>query len=270
MSEADKLAVLRWPGRIWVVSSIHGDAVRLSKIHRQIAERFAPADRIIYLGNVLGRSADCRRAVDSLLSFRRACIGSHGMFAADVAILRGMQEEMWQKLLQLHFAMDPAEVLEWMLDQGVGATLEAYGGDHKEGFQAARAGAAGLARWTGKLRETMKATPGHAAFLAALRRAGETKPRADDQRLLFVSAGIDIERPLAAQNDSFWWGASDFADVAAPYAGFCRVVRGFDQAHPGVEIGKFTATIDAGCGFGGPLLGACLAPDGELLDLVEA
>ena len=177
---------------------------------------------------------------------------------------------MWQKLLQLHFAMDPAEVLEWMLDQGVAATLEAYGGNSREGFQAARAGAAALARWTGELRAAMQATPGHAAFMAALRRAAETRPREGTDRLLFVNAGIDVTRPLSAQNDSFWWGVSDFADIDAPYAGFTRVVRGFDQAHPGVEIGRYTASIDAGCGFGGSLVGACLAPDGELLDLVEA
>ena len=270
MLQTDKFAVLRWPERIWVIPSIHGEAVRLGKIHRLIAERFAPADRIVYLGNVVGRGADCRRTVDSLLKFRRACIGSQGMFAADVAILRGMQEEMWQKLLQLHFAMDPSEVLRWMLDQGVAATLESYGGDAQEGFQAARAGATALARWTGKLREAMQATPGHAEFMAALRRAAETKPRDSEDRLLFVNAGIDVNRPLAAQNDSFWWGAAEFADVETPYAGFRYVVRGFDQAHPGVEIGKFTASIDAGCGFGGPLLAACLTPAGELLDLVEA
>ena len=270
MLQADKFGVIRWPGRIWVIPSIHGEAVRLSKIHRLIAERFAPSDRIVYLGNVLGRSTGCRRTLDGLLSFRRACIGSQGMFAADVAILRGMQEEMWQKLLQLHFAMDPADVLEWMLDQGVAAPLESYGGDAQEGFQAARAGATALARWTGKLRETMQATPGHAAFMAALRRAAETKPRDGEDRLLLVNAGIDVSRPLSAQNDSFWWGSSEFAALNAPYAGFRYVVRGFDQTHPGVEIGKYTASIDAGCGFGGPLLGACLAPDGELLDLIEA
>ena len=37
----------------------------------------------------------------------------------DVAYLRGNQEEMWQKLLQLQFATDPRGVLKWMFEQGV-------------------------------------------------------------------------------------------------------------------------------------------------------
>ncbi len=270
MSQEQRLAILRWPQRVWVIPSIHGEAVRLSKVHRAIAERFAPSDRVVYLGNVLGRSKDCCRALDNLLGFRRACIGSQGMFASDVALLRGMQEEMWQKLLQLHFAMDPAEVLEWMLDQGVAATLEAYGGDANEGFKAARAGATALARWTGNLREAMKSTPGHAAFLTALRRAAETQPHNEEPRLLFVSAGLDVTRPLSAQNDSFWWGGTDFNEIDRPYAGFTRVVRGFDQAYPGVDMRPHVVSIDAGCGFGGPLIAVCLSLDGEVLDLIEA
>ena len=36
-----------------------------------------------------------------------------------VAYLRGAQEEMWAKLLQLQFATDPRQVLGWMLSHGV-------------------------------------------------------------------------------------------------------------------------------------------------------
>ena len=31
----------------------------------------------------------------------------------------------------------------------------------------------------------------------------------------------------------------------------------------------YTATIDGGCGFDGPLLAACLTPNGDLVEQVE-
>ena len=42
---------------------------------------------------------------------------------AHFAYLRGSQEEMWHKVLQLQFAADPRGVLAWMLEQGLGTTL---------------------------------------------------------------------------------------------------------------------------------------------------
>src|SRR3546814_1060292 len=65
--------------------------------------------------------------------------------------------------------------------------------------------------------------------------------------------------------DSFGWGGGGFAAVDRPYGGYRRVVRGFCPQHPGLELGDFTATLDAGCGFGGPLLAACFALDGSLV-----
>ena len=138
--DTDKIAVLRRPQRVWAVASVHGEVGKLARLHREIAQRYRPGDRLIYLGNVLGRGGDPAGAVDELLAFRRAVIGTQGMFAGDVAILRGAQEEMWQKLLQLQLALNPVEVLTWMLDQGVAATLVAYGGNAADGIAAARSG----------------------------------------------------------------------------------------------------------------------------------
>ena len=61
-----------------------------------------------------------------------------------------------------------------------------------------------------------------------------------------------------------------FAAIDAPYAGFDRVIRGFAPDHPGLEMTDFTATLDGGCGFGGPLIAACFRRDGELVDQLEA
>src|SRR3546814_18686442 len=61
---------------------------------------------------------------DLLLRFRSLFLARPDAFACDVVHLRGSQEEMWQKLLQLQFATDPRAVLQWMLDQGLAASLE--------------------------------------------------------------------------------------------------------------------------------------------------
>ena len=42
-----------------------------------------------------------------------------------------------------------------------------------------------------------------------------------------------------------------------------------DPDHPGLEAKRYTTTVDAGCGFDGPLLAACLTLGGEVVDTVE-
>jgi len=266
MSVRDKFALLRKASRVWAVASIHGESERLCRLHRELEQRFMPTDRLVYLGNAMGHGADVRGTIDELLSFRRRMLARPGMFLFDVAFLRGAQEEMWQKLLQLQFAPNPREVFGWMVEHGMGATLAAYGGSIQQGYVAARAGPLALTRWTSQLRSDMQAVPGHYTLQSALRRAAYT----DDGALLFVHAGIDPERPLSAQSDSLWWATGNFMRLERSYGGFIRVVRGFDPRHGGVQAGQFTASIDGGAGFGGVLLAACFDRRGEIADIIEA
>jgi len=272
MSDDQIFATLRRAGRIWAIASIHGEAEKLSVLHRLIAERFLDGDRLVYLGNIIGRGPAVRATVDEILDFRRAVLARPGMFACDIAYLRGAQEEMWQKLLQLQMATNPAEVLNWMLEQGIEATLTAYGGTARLGLEAARQGPLGITRWTNGLRAVMRQSLGHDALFAALRRAAFTESGGSthDGALLFVNAGIDPTRPLSAQTDSFWWGMAGFSKLAEPYAGFRMVVRGFDPEHRGIFASSVTTGIDAGCGFGGPLVSACFDTEGRIVDAVEA
>jgi serine/threonine protein phosphatase 1 len=87
---------------------------------------------------------------------------------------------------------------------------------------------------------------------------------------LFVHAGLDPARPLAAQGDAFWWDVSGFERIQSPYENFGRVVRGFDPLKRAPNHSEYAVTLDAGCGFGGPLRAAQLSPEGALLQLVEA
>lgn len=269
--DTDKISVLRHPQRVWAVASVHGEASKLARLHQEIAQRYRPGDRLVYLGNILGRGGNPVDAVDHLLAFRCAVIGMQGMFVGDVAILRGAQEEMWQKLLQLQLALNPAEVLTWMLDQGVDATLTAYGGNAADGLAAARSGAPACARWTATLRDAVHARTGHTHFLSALRRAAVTEPRASDgAALLFVNAGLDVSRPLATQKDSYWWPSAGFDRINEPYGDFARIVRGFDKQAAGLTEGLFTVSVDGGAGRGGALLAICLDAAGAVVETLEA
>jgi hypothetical protein len=267
MAESQKFAILRKTRRIWAVGAIHGEAARLAALHDMRAGRFAlPGDRIVYLGNYLGRGPDVGGTVEELLDFRRRALALPGMFAADIVYLRGGQEEMWQKLLQVQFAVNPREVLDWMLGQGLGATLAAYGLDPRRGLAAARDGTLSLSRWTAGIRGAIAARPGHRDFLSALRRAAYD----EESRVLLVHAGVDPSRPLASQGDTLWWGAPGFGRWDRPFGEFDRVVRGYDPAHGGIVETPFAVTADSGCGFGGALTALCLSAQGEVVDRIEA
>ena len=262
----DRFAHLRDARRVWAVGSIHGEARRLARVHDLIGERFYRGDRLVYLGNYLGLGDDVRSTLDELLDFRRRVLGRPHGFACDVVYLRGAQEEMWQKLLQLQFAPNPGEVLTWMVNAGVEATVRAYGGDMRQGFAATRDGPRTITRWTSALRAAMNAAEGHATLFAALRHAALTA----DHGLLFVHAGVDPRRSLQVQGDSFWWSPVDILELAAPFDGFKRIVRGFDRDRRGVTEGKFGVAVDAGAGRGGRLQAACFTTDGKVVDSCEA
>ena len=264
-TRTEKFAQLNGAQRVWAVASVHGDAERLARLHDRIAGRFEPGDRIVYLGNYLGRCAAVAATIDEMLDFRRRLLARPHGFACDAVYLRGAQEEMWQKLLQLQFAPNPSEVLDWMVREGIAATVAAYGGELRQGFAAARDGPRTITRWTSALRNAMNAAPGHTALFSGLYHAALT----EDGRLLFVHAGVAPSRPLAAQGDAFWWSDRDIVDLAAPFAGFDLVVRGFDRQLRGLVEGEFAVSLDAGAGRGGPLLAAAFAPDGAVLEVVE-
>lgn len=261
------ITTLRRARRIWAIGAIHGEAERLAALHAQITPRLVYGDRLIYLGNYLGVGGAIFETIAELLRFRRMVLSIPPyMDEDDFVLLRGAQEEMWHKLLQLQFSNRPAEVLAWMVDRGVGATLEAYNGSAAEGFARAAEGVVALTSWTGQLRNAVRAAPGHEALISVLKRAAISR----EGGALFVNAGIDADRPLSEQTDSFWWAGRSFSSIGAPYDGFQRVIRGFDPNHGGIVETTSTLTIDAGCGFGGSLAAYCLTPDGDVLGRFEA
>ncbi len=260
-------AVLPSGRNTWAIASIYGEVEHLIAVHDQLASRITIHDNLVYLGNFLGRGPAVAATLQELLIFRRALMARQlADDAGAIVYLRGSQEEMWHKLLQVQFAPNPREVLDWMLARGVGATVVAYGGTVTAGQTAARRGAVAMSRWTNDLRAAMQSCDGHQQLFSALKRAAYT----EDGSLLFVSAGIDPSRPLEAQGDCFWWGSRTFETADHPYGGFKRIVRGAGPGRFGVAIGASKVSIDGGCGAGGPLVAACFNAGGDLVETIEA
>ena len=261
----ERFVTIRADGRIWAVGAIHGEAAKLSALHAALEERFRSGDRIVYLGNYLGVGAEVAATLDELIAFRSALLAVPHMNVCDVAYLRGSQEEMWQKLFQLHLSVEPARVLRWMLERGVGETLAAYGWQAGEAEGRVSNGSQEIARWTNEVRAGMERHPGHRELLGSIRQAAFT----DDGALLFVNSGVDPTRPIDAQLDAFWWGSEQLATLTPPYAGFKKIIRGFDPARGGVSLDDYVATVDGGAGFGGTLTAACFDAEGAALERID-
>ena len=250
------------------MSAIHGDLSRLMAIHDALWERFNPGDRVVYLGNYTGYGDDSVACVDEILTFRRMILSQKGVLCSDLSYLKGAQEEMWQKLLQLQFAPDPTNVLLWMLSNGLSSTLYSYGLSPHDGIEACRNGIMGLTKWTAKIRTHVRAHAGHEVFNTQLRRAAHTDEHVETP-LLFVHAGLDSSKSLEEQGDRLWWYNGDFSGMETPYSPFQKVVRGYDARHNGIHLNCVTATIDGGCGFGGSLVCAGFAQNGDVFELLD-
>lgn len=264
-----RFAFLGTPRRIWAVAAVNAQAQHLMAVHDHLYRQIEPGDRIVYLGNYIGLGPAPAETIDELLTFRRGILTIPGVLPEDIIYLRGGQEDLWRRLLQVHFTPNPPAILGDILNQGLAVTLTSYGIDINEGLHAACEGILPLTRWTARIRDSLRRRPGHEAFTNLWRRAAYTL---QDVRcpLLFVHAGINPARPLYDQGDSFWRDDGPFRTMTAAYDPFHKVVRGYDPTRGGLYLNGITATLDAGCGFGGELVCAGFDHGGEIFDLVAA
>lgn len=257
------------PGQIWAIPAIHSAVEDLTLIHNMILENISPGDRVIYLGNYTGYGRDACACIDEILAFRRMVLSIPGMIPSDIIYLRGVQEEMLSKLMQLQFASNASDVLLWMLGNGMQATLNDYGICPHDGVEACRRGIMDLTRWTQDVRRKIRKHPGHQDFMVSQQRAAHTCINNTPAPLLFVHAGLNIGKSLYEQGDSVWWETQNFDSINVPYAPFEKVVRGYDPAHKGLHLNCVTATIDDRCGFGGSLICAGFGEDGQISGILE-
>jgi hypothetical protein len=270
MNKSDiRFTELGSPRRVWAISAIHGELDKLYALHDAILERMQAGDRIVYLGNYTGYGIKSRETVDEILTFRRLALSQPGVMPGDITYLRGRQEVMWQKLLQLQFTNKPEIEFAVMLEKGLAATLESYGLNAHDGMRACKEGVLPLTRWTGKIREALRQNPGHDIFLTHQRRAAYTTVEGRHP-LLFVHSGIDPLLPLELQNDQFWNCGEDFSEITEAYAPFEKIIRGYDPNHEGVRINCVTASLDGGSGFGGELVAARMDGMGRMLEILQS
>ena len=72
----------------------------------------------------------------------------------EIIFLRGAQEEMFTKVLQLHIAPNPTEIINWIFDHGVDKTLNSYGFSNKDVKNIAATGTVSISKWTSKLEQS--------------------------------------------------------------------------------------------------------------------
>ncbi len=257
------------PRHIWAIPSIHADVERLMRLHDAIYEKIQAGDRLVYLGNYTGYGAYSHETIDELLTFRRMVLAKPAMQPNDIIYLRGKQEDLWQQLLQIQFHQHPVDALIDLMGKGLGPTMQSYDICPHEGITAAKNGIIYLTKWTNHIRQRLRAHDGHEAFITEHRRAAYTNNN-NQFPLLFVNTGINTSKGLNEQQNSFWEDASHFDDMTESYAPFDKVVRGFDPAHKGLHLNCITATLDAGCGFGGSLVAAQMSAKGEFFEVLEA
>ena len=111
--------------------------------------------------------------------------------------------------------------------------------------------------------------PGHKQYFLNLKHAAYSASK----KILFVNRGVDITRPLSAQNDCFWWGYQNFSKVDKPYNSFVRIVRGY-QSNQNNELEKSKERIICTL-FNQPLTNnkiyaGIFKENGEILELFES
>lgn len=274
MSFKTRFSNLGHPNKIWVVSAVHGQQARLVEIHKTLFDKFRSGDRVVYTGNYLcGQDASPIETLGEILHFRSALLTQKGVEADDIVYLRGIQEELFSKLLQLQFAPNAEHVVDWMSRNHpeVGLLLQAYGTSFEEASRISREGILCLTKWSNAIKSRMRDFGNHEQFFTHLRRAAFTDHRqSNDNNLLFVHAGLNPHLPLVSQGDSFWWSSRHFNDIGERYAPFRAVIRGHDPERKGVHIGSATISIDGGCGHGGKLVLAQISNIGEVVELIAA
>lgn len=264
-----KFTNLGQPSRIWVMSAIYGDLERLIKLHGALFERVRPGDKVVYTGNYLaGPNAQPVETIDEILYFRRTLLAEPGMEADDFVYLRGAQEDMLNKVMQMQLTLGPKPMMDHIAQRHpeMDVPLRAYGSSLVEATRVARENVLSITRWTADLRMKMRAKRGHEKFFSILRRAAFTEnPGDESQNILLVNAGIDPRVPLLNQGDNFWLASKLFTQMTQPYRPFKSVVRGFDPEHQGVRITPIAVSLSDDK----PLC-AEMSPQGEVFNILAA
>ena len=269
MEKESNFVEFKKASRIWAIGSIHSNIQSFNSIKDFIVNNFRENDKLVFLGNVIGLGDFSKETISSIINLRFNLMSKFGLKHNEIVFLRGAQEEMFSKILQLQIAPNPVEIIDWMFDHGVDKTLLSYGYNKDEILNVASSGTVSISKWTSKLNQSILSNPGHKQYFLNLKHAAYSASK----KILFVNRGVDITRPLSAQNDCFWWGYQNFSKVDKPYNSFVRIVRGY-QSNQNNELEKSKERIICTL-FNQPLTNnkiyaGIFKENGEILELFES
>ena len=268
MDKIGNFVELKKSGKIWAVGSIHSNLNSFSSIKKFILKNFESDDKLIFLGNIIGLGDNSKETLTSVIDLRFLLMSKFKLKPESIVFLRGAQEEMFSKLLQLQLAPNPIEIIEWMFEHGVNKTLISYGYSEDEVKSVASSGTINISKWTSGLNKSIQMNSGHTDYLLNLKHAAYSHSK----KILFVNRGVDITRPLSAQNDCFWWGFQNFSKLQKPYKTFSRIVRGYESEHinkPKISNDNVVCTLFKPPLSNKSILCGIFKENGEILDLFE-
>lgn len=269
MSKESKFQEFKSANKIWAIGSIHSSVDSFLSIKKYIYTNFENGDKLIFLGNVIGYREKSKQIISEVLSLRFSLMAKFNLKHDDVVFLRGAQEEMFSKLLQLQIAPNPMEILEWIFSHGVDKTIISYNLDPNEFINVASQGTIQINKLTARLNNKISQIPGHKEFFSNLKHAAYS----DTKEVLFVNRGVDISRPLSAQYDCFWWGYQNFSLINKPYNTFKRIIRGY-QSNPLNDLEgsktKILCTLFKQPLENNKILAGIFAKNGDILELFES
>ncbi|MDC0192400.1 hypothetical protein OAJ89_03670 [Alphaproteobacteria bacterium] len=213
--------------KIWAIGSIHSRDIAFESIKKYLLKKFEKNDVLIFLGNIIGLGKESKKTLSSVLDLRNNLMSKFYLDPEKIVFLRGAQEEMFLKLLQLQTAPNPNDIVKWMFEHGVDATIKSYGFNREELLQISTQGTIPISKWTSRLNSSILSQPGHNQYFINLKHAAYTNTK----KILFLNRGVDISRPLSAQSDCFWWGYQNFSNLNNPYNTFIRIVRGYKSSN---------------------------------------
>ena len=268
MDNIGNFVELNKSGRLWALGSIHSNLRSFNLIKKFILNNFNPDDKLIFLGNIIGLGDLSKETLSSVIDLRFKLMSKFILKSNSIVFLRGAQEEMFSKLLQLQLAPNPSEIVNWMFEHGVNKTINSYGFSEDEARNVAASGTIKISKWTSNLNKCLQKCPGHIQYFLNLKHAAYSHTK----KILFVNRGVDITRPLSAQNDCFWWGFQNFSKIQQPYKTFVRIVRGYESKHLNhseILNDKVVCTLFKQPLSNNNVLCGIFGENGEILDLFE-
>ncbi len=268
MNNTGNFVELKKSGKIWAIGSIHSNLQSFDSIKKYILKNFVSSDKLIFLGNIIGLGDSSKETLNSVIDLRFNLMSKFKIKPESIVFLRGAQEEMFSKLLQLQLAPNPREIVDWMFDHGVNKTIKSYGFSENDVRNIASSGTINISKWTSNLNRILQMNQGHTQYFLNLKHAAYSHTK----KVLFVNRGVDITRPLSAQNDCFWWGYQNFSKIYEPYKTFVRIVRGYESEHSNhleVSKNKVVCTLFKQPLSNNSVLCGVFTENGEILDLFE-